>query len=74
MKTLIQRLAALLNRDPFYGFACEWKWFRRAIGGRWEYWIVDEPIGGTHWFQAKQGMLRPFCLCRCEPIHVEEYT
>jgi hypothetical protein len=44
-------LAKALDRDPFYGFACDWQWFRRAKGGTWERWILDYPVMDALWFE-----------------------
>lgn len=69
---MIKRLARLLTIDPFYGFACEWKWFRKAIGGRWVLMKVDYPINREHWFEWV-GPGRPFFLCRGDPLAIEDY-
>lgn len=60
-----------LRGPPWYGFLSEFPWYRQALGGRWERWIMDQPIGGQWWFRT-EGMRRPHQLCRGTPV-VEEW-
>jgi hypothetical protein len=60
-----------------YSFLCEYKFFRRLAGGRWEKWYVDVPICSLIWHHDSDGLGhsdgRPSVLCRGTPT-VEDYN
>ena len=62
-----------------YGL-CNFKWYRKRKGGRWEYWIRDFPFCDSAWYNVpplKHGETvfnrsRPETICRGTPV-VEEW-
>lgn len=57
----------ILFRDPWAGLLVEFQWFRKYIGGTWQQWIMDQPIGGEAWFRWDRMDARPHPLCRGTP-------
>jgi hypothetical protein len=53
-----------------------YRWYRKAVGGRWELWYTDFPLVGEIWYEILEPWGgRPSPLCRGGgPIATEDYA
>lgn len=55
---------------------CNFRWFRKWIGGHWEQWWLDVPFTESVWFLTNHtsptSHIRPHPLCRGTP-RCEDY-
>lgn len=60
--TTLQRLCRTLHRigwDRIGWSLPNYQWYRRAVGGHWEFWYIDLPMGPI-WMHIEHGT-RPGC-------------
>lgn len=57
-----------------YSFLSDFKWFRKMIGGYWEYWYMNVPVEKFVWIHSEKKLEgNPSYLCIGTPI-IEDYT
>jgi hypothetical protein len=59
-------------------YLSEYKWTRKYLGGHWERWFVDRPVGKSVWHKVKHCSvitgIKPTPLCQGTSEVCEDYT